>query len=466
MAQAVEPERDQADRVREPGGGERAPGNAPGEQHEADREQRPVQPARVVGVGQQRERAAEPDRAREQPPCAARPDVRHEEDERDREGKDARVERHPAELEEPGRQARAHRRRHADPGPRAAVPDQADERDRREDEHGGPRVRHRRSRRRRRSRGQGVAERRALVVAERREQDRQARAVLVAQPVSERVARQGEGAPRRRGTRAGCAARSTAGTPPRARSPRRRRAAQAQASAPAQGTRGWLPRGLPSRSSASASSSSWTSPSTGTCRPAAPTLASNPVRSRNASLTRAASAGIDRRDAALLRPGARPAGRALGRAHREPLLDDPLGEPAAAVLVGHGEHRARMALGQLAPRDHAQHVLGQLEQPDPVRDRRLRAADALGDLAEREAELVDQHGVGTRFFDRRQVLARDVLDEAEQQRVAVVGLAHDGRDGRDPGLAGGAPAALAGDQLVAALRAAAAGRPAGSAPAP
>ncbi len=87
-----------------------------------------------------------------------------------------------------------------------------------------------------------------------------------------------------------------------------------------------------------------------------------------------------------------------------------------------------MALGQLAALDHREHVVGQLEQPDAVRDGRLRLADALGDLAEREAELVQKERVGARLFDRRQILARDVLDEAEQQRVAVVCLANERRN--------------------------------------
>ena len=93
---------------------------------------------------------------------------------------------------------------------------------------------------------------------------------------------------------------------------------------------------------------------------------------------------------------------------------------------------------------------GQVEQADAIRDGRLRAADALRDLAEREAELVEEHRVRARFLDRRQLLARDVLDQAEHERVAVVGLADDGRDGGVAGVARGAPAALAGDQLVAA----------------
>ena len=122
------------------------------------------------------------------------------------------------------------------------------------------------------------------------------------------------------------------------------------------------------------------------------------------------------------------------------------------LVVGQREHGPRMPLGQLAAGDHPEHLLRELEQPQPVRDGRLRAADSLRDLAERELELVHERGVGARLLDRRQLLAGDVLDEREQERVAVVRLAYDGRQRREPRLARGTPAALAGDQLVAARR--------------
>ena len=119
-------------------------------------------------------------------------------------------------------------------------------------------------------------------------------------------------------------------------------------------------------------------------------------------------------------------------------------------MIRDGENGARVTLAQLAALDHPEHVVGQLEQADPVRDGRLRAADALGDLTEREPELVDEDGVRARLLDRRQLLARDVLDEAEQERVAVVDGAHDCRNRLAARLPRGAPAALAGDDLVAA----------------
>ena len=136
----------------------------------------------------------------------------------------------------------------------------------------------------------------------------------------------------------------------------------------------------------------------------------------------------------------------------------------ARVVVRQRQHGPGVALGEVAAGEHPEHVLGKLEQADAVRDRRLRAADPLGDLAERELELVDQRRVGARLFDRRQVLAGDVLDESEQQRVAVVGVPHDRGDRRHARLAGRTPAALAGDRARSRPRAADARRPAAARP--
>jgi hypothetical protein len=119
-------------------------------------------------------------------------------------------------------------------------------------------------------------------------------------------------------------------------------------------------------------------------------------------------------------------------------------------VVGDGEDRARVALRQLPALEHREHVLRQLEQAHPVRDSRLRLADPLGHVPERECELVHQDCEGARLLDGGQVLARDVLDQAEQQRLAVVRLADHGRHLAHAGFPGRAPAPFAGDQLVAA----------------
>ena len=83
-------------------------------------------------------------------------------------------------------------------------------------------------------------------------------------------------------------------------------------------------------------------------------------------------------------------------------------------------------------RKHPQHVLGELEQPQSVRDRGLRPSDALRDVAERELELVDERGIGARLLDRRELLAGDVLDEAEEKRVAIPDVPDERREALRP----------------------------------
>ncbi len=56
---------------------------------------------------------------------------------------------------------------------------------------------------------------------------------------------------------------------------------------------------------------------------------------------------------------------------------------------------------------------------------------------------------GLGFFEGRQVLALDVLDERELQHLGVVDVADDDRQLDDSGADGGLVTALAGDDLVA-----------------
>ena len=73
----------------------------------------------------------------------------------------------------------------------------------------------------------------------------------------------------------------------------------------------------------------------------------------------------------------------------------------------------------------------------------------LGDLLLRQPEVVVELVIRHRLFDRVEVLALDVLDERDLQRVALGHhLFDDDRDGGQAGLLRGAEAALAGDELV------------------
>ena len=96
----------------------------------------------------------------------------------------------------------------------------------------------------------------------------------------------------------------------------------------------------------------------------------------------------------------RPAGGLLRSADRQPSAHDELGKLTAALDARHGKHCAGMPFGELAALDHAEHVIGKIEQPEPVRDGRLRTPDSLGDVAEAEHELVEQDGVRASLLDR------------------------------------------------------------------
>ena len=60
-------------------------------------------------------------------------------------------------------------------------------------------------------------------------------------------------------------------------------------------------------------------------------------------------------------------------------------------------------------------------------------------------ELVDEQREGARLLDRRQLLARDVLDEPEQQRVAIGCIPNERRQRLKVRLARRPPAPLARD---------------------
>ncbi len=159
----------------------------------------------------------------------------------------------------------------------------------------------------------------------------------------------------------------------------------------------------------------------------------------------------------------RPAGRPLSRTDRRTAPRRSTA-PAAPVLVTLDSGCGARGLQENDALEHrGRRQEGSSRRWQPVRRPRAFRANRPGrrPSPEREPELVHERGRRrARLLHRRELLAGDVLDQGEQEGVAsVVRLTHERRQlSAAPGLARGAPAALARDQLVAALRLAVAGR--------
>ena len=152
--------------------------------------------------------------------------------------------------------------------------------------------------------------------------------------------------------------------------------------------------------------------------------------------------------------------RCLELAHRPALVGGAACEPPTGAVVGGDQQRPAVALAESAALEQLERLVGQVEQANEVGDGDAAAADPQADLLAREAELLDERGAGARLLDRVEVLARHVLDQRELERLGVVARAHERRDRLEAGELRRAPAALAGDQLEAAVGGAGARAPA------
>jgi hypothetical protein len=110
-----------------------------------------------------------------------------------------------------------------------------------------------------------------------------------------------------------------------------------------------------------------------------------------------------------------------------------------------------VTLREVALGEHLEDLVGEVEQPDQVRDRRAGAAQAAGQVLLREPQLLDQRRARSRLVDRVEVLARHVFDQRRLHPRRLVLVAQERRDLGQPGLPGRAPATLARDQLIAAV---------------
>ena len=146
------------------------------------------------------------------------------------------------------------------------------------------------------------------------------------------------------------------------------------------------------------------------------------------------------------------ASASLGLTHRPAVGERGTSEVPAVGVVGREQQRAPVALGEVAPLDEGDGLVGQVEQAGQVGDGDAGAADPEADLLAREPELLDEGGARPRLLDGVEVLARHVLDQGELERHSVVVRAHDRGEVVHPRELRRPPAALAGDQLVPTAR--------------
>src|SRR2546422_4399761 len=121
-------------------------------------------------------------------------------------------------------------------------------------------------------------------------------------------------------------------------------------------------------------------------------------------------------------------------------------EEAPGVLDG--EEGPAVALGQPALIDGELHFFGKIQQAHGVRDRYPAAADGLGDLLLGEPEFGAEPAIRPGPFHWIEVLAPDILDQRDLERLPIRDLPDDRRDGGEAGGLGRPKPALPGDDLV------------------
>src|SRR5919201_4282930 len=140
----------------------------------------------------------------------------------------------------------------------------------------------------------------------------------------------------------------------------------------------------------------------------------------------------------------------LGFAYRKPARRDARGELDLARAVER-EERSRMAHFERAAHQHLLRRLCEFQQAQQVAGRAARAADGVSRLLVRHLEFVDEAIGGRGLLHSVEIFALDVLDERHDERRLVGHLAHDRGNLLESCHLRGAPAPLAGDELIAAI---------------
>ena len=103
---------------------------------------------------------------------------------------------------------------------------------------------------------------------------------------------------------------------------------------------------------------------------------------------------------------------------------------------------------QLAQKQHFLHRLGQSQQTQAVRHRTAAAPYCLGHGFVRKAEFVHQTLQTLRLFNRIEVFALDIFNQAHRQRLFVANALNHHWNFGQPRQLTGTPPALAGNQFV------------------
>ncbi len=95
-------------------------------------------------------------------------------------------------------------------------------------------------------------------------------------------------------------------------------------------------------------------------------------------------------------------------------------------------------------------AFGKLEKPQNIGHMASAFADDFGEIELCIAEFIDKLLIAHRFLDRIEIAALDVFDDREFERLTIIGVDADDRHFMQAGALGGAPAALARDDLESA----------------
>lgn len=142
-------------------------------------------------------------------------------------------------------------------------------------------------------------------------------------------------------------------------------------------------------------------------------------------------------------------GQAFNLAHAHATPRDPPREFQALFGIGDREKRAAMAGREAALFDQVLDHGFQLQEAQRVGDGSAILSGALGDMLLSEIELIGEALECAGLFHGIQIFALEILDERHLEREFLGDLANDNGDPRQRRPLRSAPAAFAGDQLVA-----------------